>query len=49
MTYPVITWEALHCWAALMRQELSPREASTIITLGNMWAAIMGEKKPDAT
>jgi hypothetical protein len=31
-----------------MRQEIAPREAGTIITLGNLWAGIMGEKKPDA-
>lgn len=49
MSYPVITWETLHCWARLMRQEISPREAGTIISLGNMWAAIMSEKKPDGT
>ncbi len=47
-TYPVITWEALHCWSRLMRQEIAPREARTIISLGNLWAGIMGEKKPDA-
>jgi hypothetical protein len=46
-TYPVVTWEALHCWSRLTRQEVSPREARTIIALSNMWAGIMGEKKPD--
>ncbi len=44
MTYPVITWEALYCWTALMRQDLAPREAATIVTLGNIWASIMAEK-----
>jgi hypothetical protein len=48
MTYPVITWEALHCWSRLMRVDVAPREAQTIISLGNLWAGIMGEKKPDA-
>ena len=44
MTYPVITWEALHCWMVLTRQEIMPREALTIIALGNIWASIMAEK-----
>jgi len=44
MTFPVITWEALHCWMVLTRQEIAPREAVTIIALGNIWASIMAEK-----
>ena len=43
-TYPVVTWEAIDCWARLTRQEIAPREAQTIIVLGNIWAAIMAEK-----
>ena len=35
---------SVDCWTALMRQEIAPREAATIITLGNIWAAIMAEK-----
>ncbi len=48
MIYPVVTWEALDCWARLMRQQVQPRDYRTIIALSNMWASIMGEKKPDA-
>jgi hypothetical protein len=43
-TYPVVTWEAIDCWARLTRQEIAPREAQTIIVLGNIWASIMAEK-----
>jgi hypothetical protein len=48
-SYPVITWTELDCWARLTRQEISPREARTIIILGTMHANIMSEKiKKDA-
>lgn len=48
-SYPVITWEALDCWARLTRQDVSPREAKTLIVLGTMHANIMSEKiKTDA-
>jgi hypothetical protein len=49
-SYPVITWTELDCWARLTRQEISPREAKTIIVLGTMHANIKSEKpKTDAT
>jgi hypothetical protein len=49
MSYPVITWTELDCWARLTQQEISPREAKTIIVLGTMHANIMSEKtKTDA-
>jgi hypothetical protein len=44
-SYPVITWTELDCWARLTRQEVSPREARTIIALGTMHANIMSEKQ----
>jgi hypothetical protein len=48
-SYPVITWTELDCWARLTRQEISSREARTIIILGTMYANIMSEKiKTDA-
>jgi hypothetical protein len=43
-TFPVITWQAIDCWARLTRQEIEPRDAKVIVTLGNIWAAIMAEK-----
>lgn len=47
-SYPSLTWEGLDCWARLTRQDLEPREARTIMALGNIRAGIMSEKKPDA-
>jgi hypothetical protein len=44
----VITWQAIDCWARLTRQEIEPRDARVIVTLGNIWAAIMAEKVEDA-
>ncbi len=49
MAYSVVTWEALDCWARLTRQDPDPREARTLVALGNVWAAIMSEKKPNGT
>lgn len=46
-TYPVITWEALHCWMRLTREELSPRDARMIVALSNIWVGIMAEKVKD--
>jgi hypothetical protein len=50
-TYPVVTWEAVYCWAKLTRQEPAPRDVQMIIALGNTWAVIRAEqleKKLDA-
>ncbi|WP_440257037.1 phage tail assembly chaperone [Bradyrhizobium elkanii] len=43
-SYPVVTWNELYCWAQMTRQEISAREARTIIVLGTMHANIMSEK-----
>ena len=43
-SYPHITWTELDCWARLTRQEISAREARTLITLGVMYANILSEK-----
>jgi hypothetical protein len=48
MTYPVVTWEAIDCWARLTRQEIVPREVRTIIVLSNIWAGVMAEKAEKA-
>ena len=45
MTYPIIDWVTLEAWARLTRHQISPREASTIVTLSNIWAGIMSETR----
>lgn len=43
-SYPVIGWSDLDCWSRLTGQEVSPREARTIVKLGVMHANILSEK-----
>lgn len=46
MAPPVVTWEGLEAWARQMDIALEPREARTLVRLGQMRAEILSEEQP---
>jgi hypothetical protein len=48
MAPSVVTWEGLESWARQMGVDLEPREARTLVRLGQKRAEILSEEKPKA-